>query len=263
LLVHGFWGRLTGATLIAVPASVFGVLVVQGRDLWRDVSLYAILALPSLVAAFVVHELGHYLALRALGQKARIVWRFPMDMRTLPCSTGVWGADSPSLVVRGLAGFGVNAFLWVVLVCISLLSGQPVLAFLAVWQGISALAATVWSAYRPLTDASTLRRALAVSDAVEMKGCKEGCQSAVIRVTAVQTPRWSTSAPYWVLIRGMVDPGIVAEPNGLVFSTGCGETVVVFPEEAVGVCHIVAHGESKSGQVSCVTSCGSRVSVEL
>jgi len=272
LLSHRIWGRITGCLLIAVPAVVAIVLAIPrildlGDPLVYLVMvmpLYLVMALPSLIAAFLAHEGGHYLALRGLGHRAGFTWRFPLDMRTVAHCSGLGGSDAPSLVIRGLAGFGANVVLLLLLIGVAVRQVSPFLAYLAVWQGVSALAATAWSASGSRTDASTLRNALALEDAVELRAFKEGCQDTVVQLSLSVTERWETSVPYWVVIRGLVDPDIATgSDSAIVFATAREETMVVFPGRTHGTYQLRARGRAEGNQACCLTRCGSQVCVSL
>jgi hypothetical protein len=272
LVSHRIWGRVTGCLLIAVPAVVAMVLAIPRVFDLGDLVLclvmviprYLVLALPSLIAAFLVHEGGHYLALRGLGHKAGFTWRFPLDMRTVGHYSGLGGSDAPSLVIRGLAGFGANVVLLAALIGLAVGKGSPMLAYVAVWQGVSALAATAWSASGSKTDAATLRNALALEDAVELRVFKEGCQDTVVQLRLSVTERWETAVPYWVVIRGLVDPDIVTGSDyAIVFATAHEETMVVFPGRTHGTYHLRARGRTEGKEACCLTRCGSHICVSL
>lgn len=254
---HGS-GRAIASAMVVFPSVIFVLKASQQPVSTSVVVVYLVLALPAALFAFLAHEVGHWAVLQWLGVHSRLEFTFPLDLRMVPLEGGPTRSTSPALLLRGLAGSTANIMLLLVLLAVALIFESPAAAYLAIWQGFSALAVTPWSADRPETDASTLRNALALEDKVELQVMREGPER-VVKLALTLTQRWKTCIPYWVLIGGLKDPSVSAEGEKVaVFALDHELALVVFPDTRDGTLYLMASGLGAPGEVNCLTRCGSR-----
>jgi len=270
LLVHPWNGRLIGLAMVLLPGAIFALLLRLNDQSLSPLTAvgWSALALPSFLLAGFLHEAGHMFVLTSMGSGARFTWRLPIDMRAVPRREELRFHTCDRLAKRGLAGFVANLLCWGLLLMGVVATGKLPLAYLSLWQGVSALAATAWVADYPATDAATLREAVAFKDQLGLRTAVGAAGRATIELRIqLSVARHSTAiGPYWIEVRGLSGLQLQRSREGArawIFSTSSDNTLLLWCNPESGSMSIVASGKPTAGKIVCMSKCGTIVSATI
>lgn len=264
VLVDPVSGRLVGLFMVLLPLCLFGLLLWrEGHPSgWLGGVGWLALVVPSFVLAGLIHEMGHMVTLNRMGAGARFTWRLPIDMRTLPRREDLQFHTCERLAERGASGFAANVLGWALSMIGAVVTGAPLLAYLSVWHGVHALTATAWVVRRPLTDAATLRQAVALTDCVELR-TSPGPSATTTLELHIDLSILPGSAPvgdYWIQVQGLPELELVpASARPWIFSTGSAESLLLWRAPQTGSWHVKATGRPQGNRIHCLSKCGTAV----
>lgn len=256
-LVHGVAGRTIGVVLFCGPIVAFlWSLAARGwttADLW----VWPLLAVPTSLGAFFLHECGHLTVLWLLGIPSRFFWRLPIDMRAVPLVNRPEDSTGVNRVRRGLAGWLVNCLCVLAGVVLTLSTHQPVWAFLALPHGFAALSATAWVVHVSNQDAATLAGGLRLSDRLSLDWLEAPGR---LRVTGQVAGR---GEQYWILLQGV--PSVEVDPPGhwLVFDLDASRILLVRRQTGNEPFALVVYGRPTGAQVRLLSACGTEATISV
>lgn len=259
IFIHPVEGRIIGLVGLVLPIVLF-IVELPGSDYGRLGLLMAVLTIPGIILAFILHELGHIIVLRYLGARACFYWKLPFDMRSLIKNDHPIFSNDIFLIRRALAGTLVNLGLVFSFLIGSWILSSPILAFLAFFQGFSSLAATAWSANTLRTDAGSLRKALALDDTIEVQSTREG-KNLDVKIKGYIRKREKLEPSYWLLFTGFWNLSLNAvQGSFVVMDDPEFNTVLVILRSLTDMYSFRVQGEVVC-EVWCISKCGTSVRI--
>lgn len=264
ILIHNIGGKLFGITIIFIPAVFCVNSIVKNNMIRINVSSIISLIIVTYVGLFIggyIHELGHFICLKFLKSKSKIkVMRNDhskiifFNMKTEIISDHPLNSTSRNLIYRSISGMLANIIAEVIFIIIGYSTGQIIFYYLACIQGFSGHGATSLASIHSDTDISTIRKALAIKDDVDIDIQDNGDSNNIIIQIRLNIQGYLED-PYWLLTRSK---DIVWQSRDFI-SFDMGEHDILIANKVnKSECDLVVH-TSKDKEIELITKTGRKI----